>query len=170
MHKSVLALGIVAATLAGCGSTSHSNPFLSQRDVFFNPYAAPTVDDRMIGPECSEAQLNSKGCWIDGLLYPGKGHFAFDRNGNRIPLTRSERRFLQERIDRVRAYRDALAAFESGRPLSPDSPAFPATEASTEAQAQREPTPPPPQIQSQPDKYQAVRNRALARGDGSPRQ
>jgi len=146
LAKISIAGTIAGATVLGGCSTGPANPFLTERSVFASPYVDPEIDKTGVGPDCPSDRLSTEGCWIDGLFYPGRGHYALDRNGNRVRLTKSERRALQARFETVQARIDVLEALESGQPLPPNSPALPSNTPSVPPPAP--PPPAPPQIQS----------------------
>ena len=68
--------------LAAC-ATAPENSFAAGRTVFDNPYVDPSAQ-----PPSDES---------GGLFYPGAGRYAFDSEGNRVELTKSERRDARER-------------------------------------------------------------------------
>lgn len=86
-----------ALALGACAASQTENRFTGERTVFDNPYVAPELDQRAIGPGSQGNELIGKDRWIDGLLYPGAGDIAYDREGNRVRLSRSDRRELRER-------------------------------------------------------------------------
>jgi hypothetical protein len=90
--------------LGACASPATSAPenqFTGQRTVFYNPYAAPELQNGPVGPEqCAECP-GVEGRWLDGLIYPGRGHYAYDRDGNRVQLSRSDRRELRRRFQAI---------------------------------------------------------------------
>ena len=81
--KNLCLIAVIGALgIAGCASTPE-NSFLAGRTVFDNPY---------VDPAASQPTDES-----GGLFYPGAGRYAFDSEGNRVELTRSERRDARER-------------------------------------------------------------------------
>lgn len=121
-----VAIGLaVAMTLAACSTTETSPGFAGQRSVFHNPYAPVVIDHGPVGPDqCGGCP---GGVWVDGVFYPGRGAYAYDRYGTRILLTRQERRQARER------YRQVSALIEQNR----------AIEQFNAAQASASPSPPP---------------------------
>ena len=119
-RASIIAL-IALPALGACASTPQ-NPFDGGRTVFYNPYAALEIENGPVGPETERAFPRDKGRWIDGLFYPGAGWFAYDRGGNRVALSRQDRRELRERDRRLeqRAIQNReLAQFEAERASQP---------------------------------------------------
>ena len=82
MRSQTLIVFACALTLGACTSTPE-NSFLAGRTVFDNPY---------VDPAASQPSDES-----GGLFYPGAGRYAFDAEGNRVELTKSERRDARER-------------------------------------------------------------------------
>jgi len=76
-------IATAGALAASACSTTPKNSFAAGRTVFDNPYVAPT------GAEPTDES--------GGLFYPGAGRYAFDAEGNRVELTKSERRDARER-------------------------------------------------------------------------
>lgn len=101
MFKTIAALACIGS-LAACASTQPSTAFGGERTVFDNPYADPVIANGPVGPEQCGAFEGQQGCWLDGLFYPGKGSYAYDRDGNRVSLSRSERRAFREQAFLVR--------------------------------------------------------------------
>ncbi len=121
MRIQTVAVTLGSLALASCAT---GDPFDGGRSVFNNPYAAPVVDNGPVGPECDESAVRRDGCFLDSLFYPGRGRYALDRDGNRVRLTRSERRFFRERNEAIQARIDILNSLENGTPIPPDSPAL----------------------------------------------
>ena len=77
---------VIAGSLVLGGCAIHKetpNNFSGQRTVFHNPYVAPELDERLAGP----GEL--------ALAYPGRGAYAYDQDGNRVRLSRSQRRYFR---------------------------------------------------------------------------
>ena len=93
--------------------------------MFYNPYAALELENGPVGPDQCEGCPGAKGHWLDGLFYPGAGDYAFDRNGNRVLLSRDDRRELQRREkligDQVEVIRK-VAEFNARQAAMPDRP------------------------------------------------
>ncbi len=115
---------VTGCILAGACTTPAEHRFENQRTVFNNPYAPPEIDQTGIGPDCDEQVLRDGRCGLDSLIYPGRGRFARDRNGNLVRLTRNERRFLRERREAIQSRIDVLESLENGTPIPPNSPAL----------------------------------------------
>lgn len=128
-----VAIGLtLAMTLAACSTAETSPGLAGQRSVFHNPYAPVVIDHGPVGPDqCSACP---GGVWVDGVFYPGRGAYAYDRFGTRILLTRQERRQARER------YRQVSALIEQNR----------AIEQFNAAQAGASPPPPPPMPSAPP--------------------
>lgn len=114
---------VAALMVAGCASASPGG-FGGERTVFNNPYAPPEIDQTGIGPECSEEVIRDQRCRLDSLIYPGRGRFARDANGNLVRLTRSERRLLRDRNEAIQSRIDIFESLENGTPIPPGSPAL----------------------------------------------
>jgi len=97
MPAAIAAFGALAS-LAACASPNSADGLSASRSVFHNPYATIAYfEDEMR---------------VSGLFYPGAGRFAFDREGNRVRLTRQELRAVRDRAATVRStiiLREALA-------------------------------------------------------------
>lgn len=126
-------LATAVLLVIGACTTPDELRFENQRTVFNNPYASPEIDQTGIGPNCEKQVLRDDQCTLDSLIYPGKGRFARDRDGNLVRLSRSERRFLRDRNRAIRARADVLESLENGTPIPPNSPAL-----------DNIPSPPPP--------------------------
>ena len=89
------------------------NNFTAERSVFANPYVAPEIAGR------TDAA---------GLFYPGRGRFALDQDGNRVELSRAERRTIRERAELIReqAELNELVAEFNARPQPTAPPLAPA--------------------------------------------
>lgn len=108
MATGFLSLGACSTPQAGIGLDGH-------RTVFHNPYAPIELENGPVGPE--QCQNCPGGVWIDGLFYPGSGRVAYDRLGNRVRLSRSERRDARERFRLIRSQVEqdaAVAQFNQG--------------------------------------------------------
>lgn len=77
----ILAAGVCLG-VGACATPETVNNFTAERSVFANPYVAPEIDGHT---------------GDGGLIYPGRGRFAFDQDGNRVELSRAERRTFRER-------------------------------------------------------------------------
>ena len=97
--------------LGACATSETVNNFTAERTVFANPYVAPEIDASGIGA--------GRG----GLCYPGAGRYAFDQEGNRVELSRAERRTFRERAALIReqAELNELVAEFKARP-EPSAP------------------------------------------------
>ncbi|MEM7779787.1 MAG: hypothetical protein AAF697_05260 [Pseudomonadota bacterium] len=108
--------------LSGCAvSQETQNNFGGHRSVFHNPYVAPELAQGDVGPETGDPIKDARQPYLDGLFYPGRGEYAYDREGNRIRLSRASRRELRRRqdalevIEQGNALRDELRAREAER-------------------------------------------------------
>ncbi|MEP3420175.1 MAG: hypothetical protein ABJN35_00430 [Erythrobacter sp.] len=99
--RTALSLSVMVL-LGACATAPTQQRFAGERTVFHNPYASPALSNGPVGPGACADQPASDQCWIEGLLYPGRGNFAYDRNGNRIQLSRSDRRELRRRFELIR--------------------------------------------------------------------
>ena len=105
-------LGAIGA-LSACAAVPSSDGFAGERTVFHNPYASLESENGPVGPEC-DGCFGNDGRWLDGLVYVG-GDYAFDRKGNRVRLSRNDRRALESRRQAV------IDRAESNRSLAEDS-------------------------------------------------
>lgn len=121
MRSQVIAVGTGSLALAGCAT---GNVFDDGRSVFNNPYDVIAVDYGTVGPKCNEPATRRDGCYLDSLIYPGRGKYALDRDGNRVRLTRRERSFIRERNEAIQGRIDVLNSLENGTPIPPNSPAL----------------------------------------------
>ena len=96
LAKTALAAGSLLL-LGACASNPSQAGFSGERTVFHNPYADPVIANGPIGLEQCGVFAGQAGCWLDGLFYPGAGGYAFDRAGNRVSLSKRERRAFRER-------------------------------------------------------------------------
>lgn len=97
---------IAAASVLGLAAcaTPQENGFAAGRTVFDNPYVDPAAQ-----PATDES---------GGLFYPGAGRYAFDSEGNRVELTRSERSDARERARLVAEQaeqNDLVREFDAGQ-------------------------------------------------------
>ncbi len=125
--------GIAAlSALSGCAVSETPNPFTAQRTVFYNPYEAPELQNGPVGPDQCADCLTRDGRWLEGLVYPGRGRYAFDKAGNRVRLTQDDRRELRRRFNliqdqieinrRVAEFSAMQAAFPDVPPPVPTAP------------------------------------------------
>ena len=108
----ILTAGVCLAVSA-CATSETVNNFTAERSVFANPYVAPEIAGR------TDAA---------GLFYPGRGRFALDQDGNRVELSRAERRTFRERAELIReqAELNELVAEFNARPQPTAPPIAPA--------------------------------------------
>lgn len=119
MAAGLLSLGACATPHTGIGLDGH-------RTVFHNPYAPVELENGPVGPE--QCQNCPGGVWVDGLFYPGRGWDAYDRLGNRVRLSRSERRTARERFRLIRdqaALNQAVAEFNAAQAAAAPPPPIP---------------------------------------------
>lgn len=111
------------SALSACVANPQSE-FNGQRTVFDNPYSA-SIDRGPVGPDqCAECP-GVEGRLLEVLNYPGRGRFAYDRNGNRVELSRSERRTLRQRFDAIEDQAEInrrVAAFNAAQAALPPPP------------------------------------------------
>ncbi len=101
--KTTAALAIAASlALGACASSDQQLGLDGNRSVFHNPYAAPELANGPVGPDQCADCPGIDGRWLEGLTYPGRGDFAYDRNGNRVQLSRADRRVLRARFRAIR--------------------------------------------------------------------
>ncbi len=82
-HFLVIATGF--CVLSGCASSSDELGLNGNRSVFHNPYSTPV-------------EIGEQDTGTSGLRYPGRGHYAYDEDGNRVRISRAERRLLRQRF------------------------------------------------------------------------
>ncbi|MEQ8410774.1 MAG: hypothetical protein RIB52_04390 [Erythrobacter sp.] len=102
----LLAIGFA---LASCASPSSRGGLAGTRTVFHNPFATmERFEDEM----------------RQGIVLPGSGRVAFDREGNPIRLRREERRAMRDRAAAVRSTIILREALEKGQrvPVPLDAP------------------------------------------------
>ncbi|WP_298302543.1 hypothetical protein [uncultured Erythrobacter sp.] len=104
--------------LTGCAASVDSE----ERTVFYNPYAPPELANGPVGPEYCDGCSGEE--WLPGLVYPGEGNIAYDREGKRVPLSRRERFILQERAERIEAAAEQVHRAEEIRNQFDRSSAF----------------------------------------------
>ncbi len=95
--RSGLAVAAIFMVTA-CASPTTENQFTGERTVFHNPYAAPELQNGPVGPDQCEQCFGVDGRWLNGLFYPGRGDFAYNRKGERVRLSRNDRRELRRRF------------------------------------------------------------------------
>lgn len=108
------------AFLTGCAAHEPFASLQAQRGVFASPYVAPEISQQGIGPE-PEGVDPARRPYLDGVSYLGRG-YAVDRNGNRVRLTRNDRRLLRERSERLRQRAEELERDGSGASVSGPPP------------------------------------------------
>jgi hypothetical protein len=106
----VVFASIAALALAGCSTADPKLGLDGHRTVFHNPYAPIELENGPVGPD--QCRGCPEGVWIDGLFYPGRGWFAYDRFGARIPLSRQERRQARDRFRQITALIEQNRAVE----------------------------------------------------------
>ena len=109
---------VASLLLAGCASASEG-PLSGQRTVFSNPFVAPEIDQRGIGPACDVAFGQDETCLGRPLIYPGRGRIASLGNGETVRLTRTQRDVLRDRAEANRARAQALEHVEPSPPPPP---------------------------------------------------
>ncbi|EAQ29630.1 chorismate mutase [Erythrobacter sp. NAP1] len=134
MVRNFVLLTAASLVLGACATSSDTpNNFAAERGIFTSPYAAPEIDRRAVGPGVLDEHGRWRR-WDDDLLYPGGGEFAYDREGNRVRLSRRELRELCEVYfaNQAQAVQDErIAEFNA-------------------QQASASPAPPPPQPSAPP--------------------
>lgn len=100
MRRMAILATTAALSLGACSTAQSGTGFDGQRGLFHNPYAPIEVANGPVGPE--QCQNCPDGVWVDGLFYPGRGWDAYDRLGNRVRLSRQERRDARERFRLIR--------------------------------------------------------------------
>jgi hypothetical protein len=107
-------LVILTALLGGCAT---GDPLEGQRTVFSNPYVAPVLDQRGIGPRCEVDFGRDATCLGGPAIYSRRGRTAVLANGDTDRLTRAQRRLVRERAELLEARRNT--------PPLPPTPAAP---------------------------------------------
>lgn len=105
---------LAALVLSGCAT-----PPDTERGVFVNPLAAPTLGRTGIGPECEIDFGRDTTCLGAPLIYPGRGRDASLGNGEPVRLTRKQARILRERAALIEELSDQPP------PLTPPPPPAP---------------------------------------------
>ena len=127
--KHLILIGLSLGLGACATNTDTPNNFAAERTVFGNPYVAPELDRRLVGPyspDDDDERGNRR--WRDGLLYPGAGDIAYDQEGNRVQLSRRDQRELQKRYfaNQAQAVQDArIAEFNAQQAELPPPPPQP---------------------------------------------
>lgn len=109
---------LVAALLGGCAT---ADSLEGQRTVFSNPYVAPEVDRRGIGPQCDVEFGRDATCLGGPLIYPGRGRAAGLGNGESVRLTRAQARLVRQRAEAL----EARSNTPSPPPPPPPAPVLP---------------------------------------------
>ncbi|MDJ0642230.1 MAG: hypothetical protein QNJ15_05395 [Erythrobacter sp.] len=122
MRAGALVAALMSVALAGCTT---GDSLGGTRTVFDNPYSALEFDNGPVGPGCNKDVAVGEACYIDSLIYPGRGRYAFDREGNRVRLSKEQRRVLQERFDLVQSRIEQLEAIEQRTRLPEPPPVKP---------------------------------------------
>jgi hypothetical protein len=94
----------IIALLSACAT---SDPLEGQRTVFSNPYVAPDIDRRGIGPQCDVDFGRDATCLGVPLILSERGRTAALGSGETIRLTRSQARLVRERAELLEALRMA---------------------------------------------------------------
>ncbi|MBI1404325.1 MAG: hypothetical protein GC147_14095 [Porphyrobacter sp.] len=90
---------IAAAAALLAGGCATADPLEGRRTVFANPYVAPEISRRGIGPQCDVDFGRDATCLSGPLIYSGRGSHASLGNGQSVRLTRAQRRILRERAE-----------------------------------------------------------------------
>ena len=126
MVRKFAVLSAACLALGACATSSETpNNFAAERGIFSSPYVAPELSRRAVGPGALD-EHGRRRRWDDDLLYPGGGEFAYDREGNRVRLSRRELRELREVYfaDQAQAVQDErIAEFNAQQASAP--PALP---------------------------------------------
>lgn len=112
---------LVVALLGGCTT---GDSLEGQRTVFSNPYVAPVLDQRGIGPQCDVDFGRDATCLGGAANYGRRGRTAVLANGDTERLTRAQRRLVRERAELIEARRNALPPL----PAPPPEPVLPTAE------------------------------------------
>ncbi|AWW74310.1 hypothetical protein CD351_07705 [Erythrobacter sp. KY5] len=125
MVRNVAILSAVGLALGACATSSDTpNNFAAERGIFGSPYVAPELNRRAEGPGALD-EIRRWRRWDDDLLYPGGGEFAYDREGNRVRLSRRELRELRELYfaDQAQAVQDErIDEFNAMQARAPNAP------------------------------------------------
>lgn len=149
-------MAILGSTLAlaACAPGPSQHGFGGVRTVFHNPYAALELANGPVGPDVCEDQQSTDQCWLNGLLYPGRGQFAYDRQGNRVQLSRSDRRELRRRFELIRDQAEINRRVEAFNAMQANMPPVPAPNAPPIAASVPAHIPAPPISQSLDDQIE----------------
>lgn len=116
---------VLAALLSGCAT---GDSLKGQRTVFSNPYVAPLLDQRGIGPQC-EVDLGRDATCLGGAVnYSRRGRTAVLANGDTDRLTRAQRRLVRERAELIEARRNTPPPL----PAQPPEPVLPTAQPASE--------------------------------------
>ena len=117
-------LFVLAALLGGCAT---GDSLEGQRTVISNPYVAPVLDQRGIGPQCEVDFGRDATCLGGAVNYSRRGRTAVLANGDTDRLTRAQRRLVRERAELIEARQNAPVS-----PPPPPEPVLPTAEPASE--------------------------------------
>jgi hypothetical protein len=119
---------IVIACLLTLGGCASGDLLEGQRTVFNNPFVAPVIDQRGIGPQCDRGRGNDTTCLGVPLARDGRA-FVHPRSYTDAQerVLRERAALLQERIEQLRTPPPPAPPTPSAPPIA-EAPAEPATE------------------------------------------
>lgn len=117
---------LFTALLGGCAT---GDSLEGQRTVFSNPYVAPVLDQRGIGPQCEVDFGRDATCLGGPVNYGRRGRTAVLENGETLRLTRAQRRLVRERAELIEARRNTPPP---PAPPPPPEPVLPTAEPASE--------------------------------------
>lgn len=121
-------LFVLAALLGGCAS---GDSLEGQRTVFSNPYVAPVLDQRGIGPQCEVDFGRDATCLGGPANFGRRGRTAVLANGDTERLTRAQRRLVRERAELIEERRNTPPPLPAPPPAPPE-PVLPTAQPASE--------------------------------------
>jgi hypothetical protein len=124
-----ISLILVIVLLGGCAT---GDSLEGQRTVFSNPYVAPVLDQRGIGPQCEVDFGRDATCLSGPVNYSRRGRTAVLEGGETLRLTRAQRRLVRERAELIEARRNAPPMPPAPPPAPSPEPVLPTAEPASE--------------------------------------
>ena len=119
---------LVFALLSGCAT---GDSLEGQRTVFSNPYVAPVLDQRGIGPQCEVDFGRDATCLGGAVNYSRRGRTAVLANGDTDRLTRAQRQLVRERAELIEERRNTPPPLPAPPPAPPE-PVLPTAQPASE--------------------------------------
>jgi hypothetical protein len=120
---------LFTALLGGCAT---GDSLEGQRTVFSNPYVAPVLDQRSIGPQCEVDFGRDATCLGGAVNYSRRGRTAVLEGGETLRLTRAQRRLVRERADLIEARRNDPPPPPASPPQPLPEPVLPTAQPASE--------------------------------------